>query len=415
MIQLIGGITYVLGTGLLAFTFFPFSPMTLKLWMPQRETMLFAHRNRIWLRWIGSGCLLLVFVLGSGIAGQAEAWLSWAALGTGVFFCFFWWGAYVPVIMQAPQTQQHLTAQEADAILQPDDDILGIVVNGEAKAYSRAAITRPHVYNDTVGGVPLAVTYCILCNSGVAFQANLGESSLNLQPVTAFNNNIVYYDPQRRDYVQQLEGRVIAGPDEGQFLSMVPVTMTNWQAWKTLHADTSVLHQPETYFRDRMLTWMLSWMIPLAGLLKRRTPWHPLHGSLDTRLPAMMPVVGVKTTEGTKAYPVSVLRTQQVVEDTVGDVPLVVLYAPDLETVGVFSRQIDGTDGRVLSFRPEISQDQESLAADTETNSLWNVEGQAISGVLQGQTLAPIAHFNKMFWFSWAAFYPHTRVFAGEE
>ena len=415
MIQIIGGITYLLGVGLLAFTFFPFSPMTLKLWMPKRETMLFAHQNRVWLRWIGSGCLFFAFVLGGSIAGQAEAWLSWAAIGTGVFFCFFWWGAYVPVIMAAPQTQQHLTAQEADAILQPDDDVLGVVVNGEAKAYSRTAITRPHMYNDTVGGVPLAVTYCILCNSGVAFQTNLGGYPLKLQPVTAFNNNIVYYDPQRRDYIQQLEGKVIAGPDEGKSLSLVPVTMTSWQAWKTLHADTRVLHQPETYFRDRMLTWMLSWMIPLAGLLKRRTPWHPLNGSLDTRLPAMTPVVGVKTTEGTKAYPVSVLRTRQVVEDAVGGAPLVVLYAPDLETVGVFSREIDGTDGRVLSFRPEISPDRESLAADTETSSLWNVEGKAISGMLQGQTLTPIAHFNKMFWFSWAAFYPHTHVFAGEE
>ena len=185
------------------------------------------------------------------------------------------------------------------------------------------------------------------------------------------------------------------------------MSITSWQAWKTLYPETTVLHVPETQFRDRLLTWMLGWMIPLAGLMKRRVPWHPLSNALDTRLPAMTPVFGVMTDHGEKAYPVSLLREQKVVEDTIGGTSLVIFYDPGLDTGGVFSRQ---ADGRMLSFQTIEVKRPERAAMDIETGSTWDISGKANAGALQGRALTPLPHFSEMFWFSWAAFHPQTQV-----
>ncbi|MGH7966165.1 MAG: DUF3179 domain-containing (seleno)protein, partial [Candidatus Binatia bacterium] len=229
----LAAIAYLIGVVLLGLTFFPFSPMTLKLWMPSRKTMLFAHRNRYLLRGLGVSGLVVCFLL--GVSGLVTSGWTWVAVLTAAFFAFFWWGAYVPVVMGYPQAQKLLSAQEAEAVLKPEDDVLGVVVDGEARAYSRTAITRPHLYYDTLGSTPLTVTYCILCNSGIVFKSELDGRPLHLQPITAFNNNIIYYDSQSGNYVQQMEGKVIAGPQAGAQLAAVPAMLTTWQAWKALY------------------------------------------------------------------------------------------------------------------------------------------------------------------------------------
>jgi hypothetical protein len=406
--QALATVSYMTGVVLLALTFFPFSPMTLKLWMPRRETMLFAHRNRYFLRGLGTLGLALTFFLGA--QGFAAPGWSWAAVLTGVFFAFFWWSGYVPVVMGYPREQRLLSGREADAILEPEDDVLGVVVDGETRAYSRTAITRPHLYYDTVGGTPLTITYCILCNSGIVFKSELEGRPLHLKPITAFNNNIIYYDQKSGNYIQQMEGKVIAGPEVGKQLSLIPVIITSWKAWKELYPNTKVLYVRETKLRDRMLTWMLSWMIPLPGLMQRQKPWHPLKGDLDEKLPAMAPVFGVEVGEERKAYPLSVVRSRGVINDTVGRVPIVVLYDTELDTGSVFARQVDG---RALSFRSSPKKGSRMVAVDEETRSLWDVMGKAREGSLAGKELTPLPHFGKVFWFSWAAFRPGTKVETG--
>lgn len=404
-LTIIALLSYLAAVVLLGLTFFPFSPMTLKLWMPSRDTMVFAHRNRYMLRASGGLGLAASFVL--GMSGLAAGGWAWAAAATSVFFAFFWWGGYVPVIMGCPRAQKVLNAQEADALLKADDDVVGVIANGEVRAYSRTAITRPHLYYDRLGGTPVTVTYCILCNSAMVFKSELHGHELHLQPITAFNNNILYYDAASENYIQQIEGKVIAGPDAGAQLAALPAMLTTWQAWKALHPQTTVLHVAEGGLRDRMLSWMLSWMIPLPRLARGKKPWHPLKGALDTRLPAMALVFGVEIRGERKAYPVSVLRSGGVVNDTVGGVPIVVLYDPELDTGGIFTRHVDG---QVLSFEAYPERRDGIVTVDAETASQWDAMGTARAGTLAGTELVPVPHFGKVFWFSWSGFRPGTEL-----
>jgi hypothetical protein len=117
------------------------------------------------------------------------------------------------------------------------------------------------------------------------------------------------------------------------------------------------------------------------------------------------------------AYPYDILRREDVVNDTVGGKPVVVLWAPgtasaldkgtvatgrDVGSAAVFSRSLDG---RTLTFRSEGGR-----IVDEQTGSEWNPLGRALEGELTGQQLEQVVSIDH-FWFSWAAFRPDTRVY----
>ena len=138
-------------------------------------------------------------------------------------------------------------------------------------------------------------------------------------------------------------------------------------------------------------------------------------------LPALARVVTVDLNGEAVAYPYNVLQEVRAVNDTVGGVPIVVLWAPgtasaldadsvagggDIGAATTFSREFDG---QTLTF----ALDGERFV-DEQTGSAWNVLGQAVSGPAAGRELPPVVSVNH-FWFSWAAFRPDTRVYATDQ
>jgi hypothetical protein len=140
---------------------------------------------------------------------------------------------------------------------------------------------------------------------------------------------------------------------------------------------------------------------------------------VDGRLAAADRVVTVSLDEQNidVAYPVALLETLRVVNDSQGDRDLVIFFTPgtasalgsrviaDAEDVGATGVFDPNLDGQKLTFQ----FDGENIV-DEETGSVWNILGQAIEGPLAGQELEPIVHGDH-FWFSWAAFKPDTIIF----
>ena len=110
----------------------------------------------------------------------------------------------------------------------------------------------------------------------------------------------------------------------------------------------------------------------------------------------------------------------KVVNDTVGSIPIVVVWKEGTQTTfgnfttevgsnGVFSREVDD---RVLTF--QLSEDtSDSEFQDLETGSYWNFVGEAVGGPLKGRSLSPIVS-GEHFWFAWSVFLPESGVWAAE-
>lgn len=403
--QALDTILFALGVVAFLVTLVPFSPMTLKFYMPPRKAMTTIYRSRR-LLW-GIGALAFALLAGRAVLGGTDFIWLWIVGISAAGLTLLFWSGYVPVVMTPPRDQQLMRANEAGTILKDDDLVLGLTIGGEARAYPQATLARPHFLNDTVAGTPLTITYCILCNSGIAFRSELQGRPLQLQAVTAFNNNIIYYDPNMGNFIQQLDRKVIEGPDAGKTLDAIPVTITTWKAWKSLYPETKVVHAPARSLRDRMVTWMLNLMVPLPKLVRRKKPWHPVRGRIDGRLPAMSMVIGVEIKGEACAYPLSFLRDRPVLNETIGGEPIVILYDRELDAGQVFSRRLEG---KVPMFQPILGGAKNLVAQDEATGSRWDVTGRAREGALEGRSLSPLPHFNKTFWFSWSQFKPGTTI-----
>jgi hypothetical protein len=413
---------YALGMGALLILFLPFSPMTIDLVMLPRGGQIWVYRHRHFFWSIAT--ISFTLLLARSVAGLPDLQLSttiggltgaaadpvwfWITSGTVAAMTIAFWSGYVPFVMTPPTRQTLVDIEGGDKLLAPDDVILGFTYGGDIRAYPRDAIARPHYFTDTVGGTSFTVSYCILCNSGVAFKNELNGKPLDLKCITAFNNNIIYQDKNSGNFIQQLDGSVFHGPDEGKALDSEPVVFTTWDEWKKLHPDTQLYYAPDITLRDKIVTLMLQIMVPIRKLAARTKPYHRISGSLDERLPAMSLVLGVERNGESCSYPLVSLVEDPVINDTVGGDPLVVLYNSHRDVAEVFSGRVNG---RVLTFNPAADdQSAGAVATDTETGSTWDVTGTAVSGELKGMSLAPLPHFNKLFWFSWALFKPGTRV-----
>jgi len=406
------------GFGALVVILFPFSPMTIDLVLIPRETAVRIYRNRHILWTVALLALAVLLLRGAAgiwgapdLLGTAAPFWFWLTIGLGAVMAMMFWSGYVPYVMTPPEKQQILSPDQADDLLDPDTHVLGLYHNGEARAYPRNLLARPHYLNDEVGGKRVTISYCILCNSGVAFEAELEGRPLNLRALTATNNNIIYFEPDRGNFIQQLDGEVFEGPDAGKGLKELPLLITSWREWKALHPDTRVCFAPPLTVRDRIVNGMLNLLIPLEKLAKRDKPWHRTEKPVDPRLPAMSFVIGVERNRDCCAYPVDTAKREQVIQDTLGGEPIAVLYDAQHDLASVFSRELNN---RTLTLESAPDPAKGIVVRDQETGSLWDIHGTAREGELKGQQLTEVPHFNKLFWFAWAHFKPDTRLY-GEE
>lgn len=418
---ILDSVLFAIGLGALLVLFLPFSPMTIDLVNLRRETQIAIYRRRgmFWL--LATLCLGLLSLrgayalitadpgtaaTGSALAASTPAWF-WAAVITSAIMAVMFWSGYVPFVMTPPRNPKVLSVAEGDRFIKPDEVVLGFEYGDETRAYPRDTIARPHYFNDQVDTQRFTISYCILCNSGVAFKSEIAGRPVQLRCVTAYNNNIIYYDPGTDNFIQQLDGRIIDGPDYGKALEAYPVTMATWAEWKTLHPDTKLYYAPPNTLRDKMVGQMLKMMIPIQKLAKRDGPWHRIRGTLDTRLPAMSFVFGVELDGDVCAYPVDALSRDPVRNDTVGDQKIAVFYDVRHNIGQLFKREVRG---QTLTFQATDTSNEAIIARDAETGSGWNAAGAALDGPLKGEKLKSVPHFNKLFWFSWALFRPSTRI-----
>ena len=296
-----------------------------------------------------------------------------------------------------------------------EDRVPGVLVQvgGETRFYPLGILHRHEIVNDQIGGIPVAVTYCPLCNTALAFDRRVDGHVLRLGVSGLLrNSDLVMWDDRTVSLWQQVTGEAVVGAAAGTVLAPLPTAIVSFGDFAASYPEGPVL----TGGRERSGAYDSN---PYVGYSTRSAPGGFYTGEIDPRYPALERVVGVTEGGGAAAYPFPVISELGAVNDSVGGVPVVVLWGGDtadaLDTRAVSEGRPVGTgvaylrtvDGRELTFTKE-----RGVFRDEETSSTWTLLGEAVSGPLAGTRLRFAVHRNE-FWFVWGAFFPEGRVYEG--
>ena len=300
---------------------------------------------------------------------------------------------------------------EANGWIKPVEPVIALTVGGQSRAYPLQILIWHEIVNDSLGGVPLTVTFCPLCYTAIAFDRRAADRVLDFGTTGNLRkSDLVMYDRQTESWWQQAIGQAIVGDLTGTQLTILPASIVSWDTFRSEHPKAMVLGKDTGFSRSYGAN-------PYTGYDSASTQPFLFDGTPDSRLAPKEHVVTVSLGGEDVAYPYALLKQQRVVHDTVAGSPIVVFYRPgttsaldaatvsdgfDLGASGVFLPQLDG---RRLTFKAAGSD-----FVDSETGSRWNVLGRAVSGELAGRRLEPIVHGDE-FWFAWAAFKPATRIY----
>jgi hypothetical protein len=291
-----------------------------------------------------------------------------------------------------------------------DEPVLALEVGGEARAYPVQILIWHEIVNDTIDGIPVAITYCPLCNSAVAYDRRLGDRVLDFGTSgMLYNSALVMYDRQTESLWSHFTGEAVIGHLTGAQLDVFPMSTVSWADWRDAHPDGLVLSRDTGFDRDYGRN-------PYPGYDDVDSSPFLFQGEVDGRLAAMERVVGIERDGDAVAVRLDKLADQGVLEVEVGGATVVVWAEPgtasaldagtvatgrDVGATGVF---VPRDRGRDLPF-----DRTEDGFVDDQTHSHWNILGQATSGPLRGTTLDPVAHLDT-FWFAWASFQPDTDI-----
>jgi hypothetical protein len=299
---------------------------------------------------------------------------------------------------------------EAGAWLTDGDPVAFLQIGEQVRAYPLRILIWHEIVNDEVAGIPVAVTYCPLCNTVVAFDRRF-QGNVYTFGVSGLlrNSDLIMWDHETESFWQQATGEAIVGELTGQSLSLLSSSIVSWNDFKVSFRDGEVLSQNTGYPREYGIN-------PYSGYDTLLSPFL-FNGELDPRLAAMERVSGVTIGGESVAYPFSVLAELGVVNDSVGGKKIVIFYSagavsPLDEALIETSREIGSAavfyptiEGKTLTF-----ERSEGQIVDRETSSSWNIFGRAIAGPLKGEALESVIHGTHL-WFAWAAFNPDTIIY----
>ncbi len=281
-----------------------------------------------------------------------------------------------------------------------------------ARGYPLHILTFHEIVNDEVAGVPVAASFCPLCNTVLAFDRRVDGAVLDFGVSGNLrHSDLIMWDRQTETWWQQATGEGIVGRHAGVFLRPLPMSVLSFGDFRRAFPDADILTE-ETGFR------FLYGTNPFPNYDQGNTPKFFLWRS-DSRLPALERVVTLSSGELNLAVPFSALAEVALAAVDLAGTEVVVLWAPgtlsplddfqisDSRDIGSAAAYLPRVDGRRLTLAPVPGTP--GRFRDEETGSLWDVTGLAVSGPLAGSRLPPFDHATP-FWFAWAAFNPRGAI-----
>lgn len=293
-----------------------------------------------------------------------------------------------------------IDGQSAD-FMRDDDYLLGLIVGDDKYAIPWWKMDNHHVANLTFDDNAYLITFCEACASASAFIPIVDGERLNFRIRGIYNGTHFIEDAETNSYWTPFTAISRAGKLKGTTLERYPLFIGEWGNWLSLYPDTRV-----AFGQDRDRKGHGSTRLP--GVME--SAGHQLFSSieeLDPRLPPSTLVFGVNWNDESVAFELDTQSRKPTIYNTsIGGHPVAVLNETGSLISIAYSREVDG---KVLEFH-DFAFGQFS---DTETNSIWGLDGVAVSGQYEGQRLRYIPSRVEE-WYAWAANHPDTEIFSEE-
>jgi hypothetical protein len=267
--------------------------------------------------------------------------------------------------------------------VEPNRLVVGVEINGDARAYPVRFIGYHHQVRDTIGGKPVMVSYCTVCRTGRVFSPLVDGRPERFRLVGMDHFNAMFEDNATRSWWRQATGQAIVGPRKGKVLEEIPSQQVTLSEWLSLHPNSLIMQADSTQKDEYAKGFDYETGASRKTLTGTDTiSWHDKAW-----------VVGIQSNGESKAYDWNRLRREGVVNDEVGGKPIVLALASDHASFFAFERPDPST---------RFTLRGDSLVTAGRSYAL---SGRSDSGVLK-----PI-FASQEFWHSWRTFHPGTTTY----
>ncbi len=278
-----------------------------------------------------------------------------------------------------PPTELIMQPAERNTVA-TDRLVVGVEVNGSARAYPLQFIGYHHQVRDTLGGQPIMVSYCTVCRTGRVFSPVVNGRVETFRLVGMDHFNAMFEDRTTGSWWRQANGEAVAGDLKGKTLPEIPSRQVTLQRWLALYPNSLIMQADSTFAEQYAKDYAF----------ERGTSRKTLTGTDTLSWKDKSWVVGVTVNDRSKAYDWNRLRQERVVNDDLGGKPIVLAIATDDASFFAFERPDAAT---VFTLRGD------SLIA---AGGAYALNGTGKSG-----SLKPVKA-SQEFWHSWRTFQRNT-------
>ena len=271
----------------------------------------------------------------------------------------------------------------AENRVEPGRLVVGVTLNGDARAYPIQFIGYHHQVRDTVGGTPVLVSFCTVCRTGRIFSPMVDGKAEDFRLVGMDHFNAMFEDKSTKSWWRQVNGEAVTGRKKGAKLTEFPTQQLTLAQWVALHPQTLIMQA------DSALAHKYSTSFDYESGMSRST----LTGTDPASWRPKSWVVGLSANGVSRAYDWQRLKTERVINDDLGGVPVVLVLATDGVSFAAFERPDPSVKIAVLG---------DTLVGP---RGVYDLSGRGSAGDLK-----PI-FASQEFWHSWKTFHPLTSTY----
>ena len=260
--------------------------------------------------------------------------------------------------------------------------VLGVSINGEAKAYPIQFLGYHHHIQDTVGSKPIMVTYCTVCRTGRVFEPIVNGKKEKFRLVGMDHFNAMLEDATTKSWWRQVSGEAITGKLKGQQLPEVYSTQTSLGDWLQLNPNSLIMQADTNFIKSYDSTFKFE-----SGASKSK-----LTGTDSLSWKDKSWVIGVKAGKESKAYDWNQLKKEKLIQDKIGATPVLIVLSKNDKSFFAFERP---SDNSIFSLSGD------TLVFDSHR---YRINGK---GIDTSFSLKPLPA-SQEFWHSWRIFNPGT-------